>query len=308
MDLSTLPQRPTLPEAQLKAFLESYLNQPIMGVSKLAQGMLATAYEFQISGTKYIVRISHFEEDFLKDRYAFQHFSAPFLPIAKILAVGQLQGPIIFAISEKMPGQTMEQLLRKAPLSFTRPLEKTLRALLNLQPPASGFGLMDTNGKGIDSSWKKAMSSLHNRKLPTAWQRSPHQPFFSITFWNKAQSYLELLRHVLPEVRYIVHGDFGFDNLLLKDNQVTAVLDWAETKIGDPLYDIAWLDFWAPQYNYGQKFQALYEDFPDLRPFYEERLRYYQIYIALCHLLILTYHNDVKGYHETIDRIDSLMR
>lgn len=308
MNISTLSQRPSLPEDHLKDFLEKYLNQPIISVTKLAQGMLATAYEFHIGNKGYILRISHFEEDFLKDRYAFQHFSNPSLPIPHILAVGRLEGPVMFAISEKMPGETMDQLLRKSEIPLIPPLEKTLGALLNLQPPTEGFGLMDINGKGNDSSWKEAISSLHNRKLPTTWQKAPHQPFFSPTFWHKALSYLQSLQGVLPEVHYIVHGDFGFDNLLLRDNHVTAVLDWAETKIGDPLYDIAWLDFWTPQHNYAQKLRGLYNDFPDLRPFYEERLTYYQIYIALCHLLIRTYHDDITGYQETVGRIESLMQ
>ena len=40
------------------------------------------------------------------------------------------------------------------------------------------------------------------------------------------------------EDRVIVHGDFGFHNLLVARDRVTAVLDWELATIGDPLVDL----------------------------------------------------------------------
>jgi aminoglycoside phosphotransferase (APT) family kinase protein len=40
------------------------------------------------------------------------------------------------------------------------------------------------------------------------------------------------------EERVIVHGDFGFHNLLVARDHVTAVLDWELATIGDPLVDL----------------------------------------------------------------------
>ncbi|HUP76565.1 MAG TPA: phosphotransferase family protein [Acidimicrobiales bacterium] len=40
------------------------------------------------------------------------------------------------------------------------------------------------------------------------------------------------------EERVIVHGDFGFHNLLVVRDRVTAVLDWELATIGDPLVDL----------------------------------------------------------------------
>jgi len=37
----------------------------------------------------------------------------------------------------------------------------------------------------------------------------------------------------------IVHGDFRLDNMLILDDQVTAVLDWEMATLGDPLSDLA---------------------------------------------------------------------
>ena len=48
-----------------------------------------------------------------------------------------------------------------------------------------------------------------------------------------------LLAHRPPsEDRVIVHGDFGYHNLLVQRDRVTAVLDWELATIGDPLVDL----------------------------------------------------------------------
>jgi aminoglycoside phosphotransferase (APT) family kinase protein len=48
-----------------------------------------------------------------------------------------------------------------------------------------------------------------------------------------------LLAHRPPvEDRVIVHGDFGFHNLLVVGDRVTAVLDWELATIGDPFVDL----------------------------------------------------------------------
>jgi hygromycin-B 4-O-kinase len=47
-----------------------------------------------------------------------------------------------------------------------------------------------------------------------------------------------------PEVRKLVHGDFGSNNVLAEGECITSVLDWSEAMIGDPAYDIANVLFW----------------------------------------------------------------
>lgn len=48
------------------------------------------------------------------------------------------------------------------------------------------------------------------------------------------------------DVRGVLHGDLTAGNVLLGESRVFAVIDWGNSLIGDPLYDVAWLIFWAP--------------------------------------------------------------
>lgn len=43
----------------------------------------------------------------------------------------------------------------------------------------------------------------------------------------------------VPE-KTLVHGDFRIGNMLLDDDELTAVLDWELARIGDPMYDIGY--------------------------------------------------------------------
>jgi aminoglycoside phosphotransferase (APT) family kinase protein len=42
-------------------------------------------------------------------------------------------------------------------------------------------------------------------------------------------------------VTTLVHGDFKAGNVLLRDDEVVAVLDWETAHLGDPLEDIGWV-------------------------------------------------------------------
>jgi aminoglycoside phosphotransferase (APT) family kinase protein len=51
-----------------------------------------------------------------------------------------------------------------------------------------------------------------------------------------------LQRHIpdSDETPVVLHGDFSFNNLIIGDEGVTAVLDWESSRLGDPAEDIIW--------------------------------------------------------------------
>jgi aminoglycoside phosphotransferase (APT) family kinase protein len=62
--------------------------------------------------------------------------------------------------------------------------------------------------------------------------------------WRAVQSQLSVQR--LPGgAPTITHGDYRLSDLIVKDGNIAAVLDWEVCAIGDPLADLAWLmDDW----------------------------------------------------------------
>lgn len=57
-----------------------------------------------------------------------------------------------------------------------------------------------------------------------------------------------------------IHGDFGFHNLLIKDDAVSALLDWEFSRLGDPVEDLASIKPFMDQINAWNQFYACYRD------------------------------------------------
>ncbi len=77
-----------------------------------------------------------------------------------------------------------------------------------------------------------------------------------------------------------MHGDFGHDNLLIDDGTVSAVLDWGEARYGDPLHDVAWLNVWDVDIDYGQAVREHYATIGKTVPHYDERLELHTLAIV----------------------------
>jgi hygromycin-B 4-O-kinase len=114
---------------------------------------------------------------------------------------------------------------------------------------------------------------------------------------------MESLLNSCPQERYLVHGDYGFGNLLAANGQVTAVLDWLNARYGDFLYDVAWLDFWDSGRGYRDRFRARYAEQDIDIPNYESRLLCYQCCIALDGLRFFAKANNAAAYQWVKDHI-----
>lgn len=108
---------------------------------------------------------------------------------------------------------------------------------------------------------------------------------------------LELLE-CCPEERHLVHRDFGFDNLILDQGRVTGVLDWAESRMGDPLYDVGWLCFWS------EGVLEILPHFQAPQPEFAKRLLCYTLHVGLSGMLIFTHLKDESAYKNVIQRIE----
>lgn len=59
--------------------------------------------------------------------------------------------------------------------------------------------------------------------------------------------------------RAIVHADFGFHNLMVKDNRIVGLLDWEFWHVGDPREDLAYTRAFVERVMPWEHFRQLYE-------------------------------------------------
>jgi hygromycin-B 4-O-kinase len=60
---------------------------------------------------------------------------------------------------------------------------------------------------------------------------------------------MEALVEACPNERHLIHSDLLYFNVLVRDDRVSAVLDWGSSLYGDFVWDLAWLTLWQPWYT-----------------------------------------------------------
>jgi hygromycin-B 4-O-kinase len=243
----------------------------------IEDGELSQAYFFSTANGDKVLRINSTDEGFLKDKYAAEHFTGGHVPIPKIEAVGQLTKDRYFAVSERAPGKTLDKLGKGEVNSLMPEIIVSLEAIHATSPIGEGYGWWRLDGSGKSSSWHAALDAMQ--------QGEDDSPLASITYFDHKQ-YESLRAEILdyyqycPDIRQLVHGDYGFNNSLSDGATITGIIDWHGSMYGDPLYDVAWLDFWNYRQGYAAAFKLHYEDRGRLPANFDERLICYKLIIG----------------------------
>lgn len=98
--------------------------------------------------------------------------------------------------------------------------------------------LDDPRGVGIDvSTWDRYMDSTFEYYLDD-YSSLNRNPMMCILL----DAFLTLRRHKpRPLPLSLVHGDFNPANFLYADGKVTALIDWENSRVGDPREDLGWM-------------------------------------------------------------------
>ena len=306
---SYLSGKPRIAEAEALALLRERFTAPIEDLSVVPGGAIAQIYAFSVTGDSYILRVAppmgaNLEKElFIQGLLALSPASAS-VPIPPILHVGRL-GALHYAISRRMPGTPLSELPLSDYEATIPALLETLDAIHAVDVRATtGYGVFADDGTGFLPSWRASLAAVGVEELePEEHSNSSWHSLFETTFlerdvWETVYARLVTLLDFCPEDRYLVHGDYGFDNVLAADGRITAVLDWLNAQYGDFLYDVAWLDFWPPSgFAFRERCQAHYAERNIAVPNYAERILCYQCSIALNVLRFFAQRQNEEAYH-----------
>lgn len=161
------------------------------------------------------------------------------IPVPRVVGNGYARGGGSFFVMQRMPGSPLEsaddaraidpQERHQLGLRVIR----TLARLHTLHPASVGL---------TGSTTPYVERQIH--RMSDAWLRlgsdSAHDPA-----WRAVRARLLARLPLQPASAVVMHGDFRLSNLLVRDGEITAVLDWELCTAGDPLADLAWLlDDW----------------------------------------------------------------
>jgi hygromycin-B 4-O-kinase len=302
--------RPQLDVATIEAFLHQHLGVPVEDVRALHGGEICTAFAYSLASERYVVRFSASESGFVHDRLAWERFAPAGIPIPHIYTIGRF-GEQAFAISQYAPDHTIWHLSAEQQEALVPALMEMLDHIHQLDISATtGYGDVDDSGVGRYPSWTAylgAVAAEDPDDFYGRWSRLYDESFLERPLCEQLLAQMIALVPFCPEARSLVHGDFGFDNVVVAGERITAVLDWANMKYGDFLFDVAWLNFWPSPVRYENLFRRYYAERGRAVPQYQERLRCYTCHIGLVALRFFAHTGQRAAYGWARDRVHTLL-
>ena len=304
--------KPLVDHAQALTLLREQFDAPISHLDVVEGGEVARTFSFAAEGQEYILRFNRpMGANFAKEAYLYRTVASPRIPIPPIVRIGRL-GELHYAISRRIAGTPLTQLPPDAYNALTPRLIETLDAIHAVDTSAtSGYGTFGDDGVGLFPSWRAFLTSIRDEEAEGdfygRWHRLFASTFLERDVFDAIYDRMERLLDSCPEERALVHGNYGFGNVLARDGQITAVLDWIDAKYGDVVYDIAWVDFWSPDMGFPNHVRQSYVQKGVDIPRYTERLLCYRCYIALDALHFYAKAGREDSYRRARDRIHSFL-
>lgn len=233
-------------------------------LNKLSEGHISQAFSFtSIDNRKLVIRLGRHLEDFKKDRYAYLKLDSSKIPVPEVLSIGDFSEDIYYCISVFVEGIQSDKLTNEQMnISLKSQLDSFAKIFKTQISSTSGWGMVDIEtGNAKHDSWKKPLlkkinkidkASLENNIVSLGMDKELIGKFYDQFYSN-----LEVLKE---PVRRLVHGDLGFDNVLMSNSRVVAIIDWGAIKYSDWMSDMARCEFWWPgRYGDIKEFAQRYE-------------------------------------------------
>ncbi|HRH32768.1 MAG TPA: aminoglycoside phosphotransferase family protein [bacterium] len=291
-------------QAAVQSFLESHYKTPISDLVTISGGEGSQAFSFEINGEALILRVNrHSDSGFKKDRYAFEHFKSQQIPIPEVVEVGEMEDGQYFSISKKVEGSLFKNLSDEEFDKALPSLFNTLEAIHTIDiSDKEGYGKWDNEGIADKRNWKEVLLNVNEYAVHMF-----DSSMLEKEVWDKAYTRLIDLLPFCSEEKYLVHGDYNFDNLFVKDEEVVGVIDWEGSMYGDFLYDIARLQFFAKDFDY----EKAYLEFSNITgkkiENFEERVLCYKLYLGLGSLSFYAYSKQEDKYERSKEKLLKLI-
>lgn len=261
-------------------------NHEIVKIDPINFGMTAQAFDCHKKGKNLIFKISDNKRNLLKEQYAYENFNSSVIPVPKFISFGEIAPNLFYAVTEKVKGENFHEIDTEQKRNRVLPqIAKTLDQIHNISIEKNkGFGVWNAEGFAPHKSWREFILSIKNSNKYN-WKKMINEKGMDRKLVEKVVAEIDHLSQYCSETRHLIHGDFGGGNLIWDGSQITGVIDWAHSKYGDFLYDIAWMEFFSVssdgKIDYQNFFKKHYEKIDKKIENYEKRMKCYKLHIGL---------------------------
>src|SRR5579875_836801 len=272
--------KPRVEPARIAAFLHETFGE-VSALSPLAEGEDSQVFRFDLEGRSLVVRLNWTQSGFRKDAYAAQHFASRAIPVPPVVRIGEMPDGPFYCVSEFVAAPTFQDLdpsTSRATLPAVLALQQAIRRV-DVKPDA-GFGTFDVTGRAAFRSWPEWL--LHHTEGPGFdWGPAMQSGLVPEPLLRAAFLAFRHLVDLVPNEHTLYHGDFGSNNLLVRDARIAAVLDWDEAGYGDWLLDVAGACYWRRHLPAMDQAARYYDERLGNLPGYRTRILCYQFRAAL---------------------------
>lgn len=270
-------RKPSLSAQAILEFLKSRFGNEVTAFSPLPEGDESQAWRFVHEGRPLVIRVNRSRAGFEKDAFAYQKFAHSRLPIPEVIDIGQIDD-FFYCISEYLPGTTLQDLCPHELPGLLEPAARVLESIAQCDISGiTGSGLFTAQGAGDYDGWRDFLMSAAD---PDCCDWSSFRSEVDMRIVDCALDRVAGLALECPEIRALIHGDFGSNNVLAHGDRISGVLDWSDAMIGDPLWDVANIFFWRTCLDCMEQQAAYFEQHLDFRAI-SGRMHCYQIRIGL---------------------------
>lgn len=279
--------------------------KPESEVVELAKGWWSSAYRFTSGNHKYVIRINSDDADFKKDKLVSKLLLGSGLPIPNIMALGKYKN-LHYAISEWCEGHTMidENINENDVLRLYECLWQLQQFSMSHLPE---WKLLDDDEDGEPGGWQAALLDFQNHKMDYTIEGLVSKEKLNGEVVEKTVNTIKSLLPYCNTTKHLLHGDFGFDNALTDGKRITGLIDWAEARLGDFLYDVAYLIFNSSAIDYKKLWLQFLKEKEITIENINERLLCYQLVIGLNSIAIAAHTNKEETYKVDLKKLLNLL-
>lgn len=297
-------RKPTFRREVIRKKIDA-LYPGVSAFSAITGGEASQAYRFTSEDRDFVFRLNSRLEGFEKDKFVFERFAKPNLPIPEVFQIGRLEDHF-YCVSEGLPGQTLEEVDSKHVSRLLAPTRDLWHTIAESDLAGiSGYGLFDSRGTTTFSTWRGFLVEILDTSKHLWDSVRLYTNVEGLKDWGDT---LYLLTASCPEERALVHGDFGSNNVLADRDRITGVVDWSEGLIGDPLYDVANIFFWRTWLPCMEQQARFFESHPLNLPNWKERVLCYQLRIGLSEVFANSLERRDKAVVWALRRCQQILR
>jgi hygromycin-B 4-O-kinase len=306
--------KPVIDRETVTMLLRDDLQIDFDDLQVVADGQIARTYSLDIDGRPCVLQFTehNMSQGCLNERFFSERFRQMNIPVRSVLHEGDFAG-LHFTIAAKVDGRGLNRLpLREFIAILPSVMDVLLRIASIDTSDTTGYGWLDLNGNGKFASWREHLRQIRDEEpgqFYDRWHKLFYSTFLDREVFDRYYTRMEELIDLTPARRQLVHGGFGYGNVLVNDDQIAAVLDWQDARYGDPVFDLAYMLDWLDASTQEACVNAYKESLKKLgrsEARLEHRIRCYRYYTGIDGLRFAAKTKNEGFYRAALDKLSLL--